>query len=572
MSTTTGSRDSRSARSNVACSFEKSVKAADSTLKQLATAKETFSDFEAFYKKFVLELNNVKEEYRLELHKFQAKIEDLSENKTKLEAQLDNSKAEIKRHKDELSTSKTKQAEMEWETEKLSRELATNKYIAEMLKSEKGNLQQEIEFLRKKENTSLSSKTVTKKVDIDKLDVMKREAEELETRYRQALQEKEAYTTILCVYKSAYQTYRPSTRTIEMNYRHRCKTPTSRSVCHEISLRASVYCLDSNQLVYKAEMQLKNITRQKDALHKQLKESQNEIRSNKDGRAALEREITEWKQTTSTYKGDIAVKARQIETLREFNQTLENQMETIKTELIPQQVSLESFAAPDQPFDFQLLDSKVQDLEKSLRSTNIAKDRLEGEVLVTNGRIIELQESNHSSQEKIRELENKLSSARHSAAALESELFTRKHRFTYLESESHDLQHELMIKLDNTTKRYADMETLFEQAVTERDECKERALFADRKVAEMKEIVREDEDINCELEEKFTNMKNQVLKMEGQSESNFKQIEELKRELDVERSQKCSIQQELLAVQNKLNETQRNFDRAKRDSELQYTD
>ena len=68
MSKISGSKESSSARSNVACSFEKSVQAADSTLRQLSTAKETFSDFEAFYKKFVVELNSVKAEHRVEVN------------------------------------------------------------------------------------------------------------------------------------------------------------------------------------------------------------------------------------------------------------------------------------------------------------------------------------------------------------------------------------------------------------------------------------------------------------------------------------------------------------------------
>lgn len=55
------------AQSDLTCSFERSVQAADSTLKQLATTKETFSNFEAFYKKFVAELNEVREEHRLEV-------------------------------------------------------------------------------------------------------------------------------------------------------------------------------------------------------------------------------------------------------------------------------------------------------------------------------------------------------------------------------------------------------------------------------------------------------------------------------------------------------------------------
>lgn len=69
MSASSGSEESPTARSNVACSFEKSVQAADSTLKQLSTAKETFRDFEAFYKKFVVELNSVKEEHRHEVRR-----------------------------------------------------------------------------------------------------------------------------------------------------------------------------------------------------------------------------------------------------------------------------------------------------------------------------------------------------------------------------------------------------------------------------------------------------------------------------------------------------------------------
>lgn len=70
MSAPSDSNKSPMARSNVAYSFEKSVQSADSTLKQLSTAKETFGDFEAFYKKFVVELNNVKEEHRHEVSKF----------------------------------------------------------------------------------------------------------------------------------------------------------------------------------------------------------------------------------------------------------------------------------------------------------------------------------------------------------------------------------------------------------------------------------------------------------------------------------------------------------------------
>lgn len=39
----------------------------DVTMKQIATARETFSDLETAYKKFKLELENVKEEHRSEV-------------------------------------------------------------------------------------------------------------------------------------------------------------------------------------------------------------------------------------------------------------------------------------------------------------------------------------------------------------------------------------------------------------------------------------------------------------------------------------------------------------------------
>ena len=39
----------------------------DVTMKQLATARETFSDLETAYRKFKLELENVKEEHRNEV-------------------------------------------------------------------------------------------------------------------------------------------------------------------------------------------------------------------------------------------------------------------------------------------------------------------------------------------------------------------------------------------------------------------------------------------------------------------------------------------------------------------------
>lgn len=39
----------------------------DVTMKQIATARETFTDLETAYKKFKLELENVKEEHRSEV-------------------------------------------------------------------------------------------------------------------------------------------------------------------------------------------------------------------------------------------------------------------------------------------------------------------------------------------------------------------------------------------------------------------------------------------------------------------------------------------------------------------------
>lgn len=43
------------------------VSGEDVTMKQLATARETFSDLETAYRKFKLELENVKEEHRNEV-------------------------------------------------------------------------------------------------------------------------------------------------------------------------------------------------------------------------------------------------------------------------------------------------------------------------------------------------------------------------------------------------------------------------------------------------------------------------------------------------------------------------
>lgn len=128
--------------------------------------------------------------------------------------------------------------------------------------------------------------------------------------------------------------------------------------------------------------------------------------------------------------------------------------------------------------------------------------------------------------------------------------------------------HDLLEKLEATKQQCMEMETIYEQVLTERDESKEKAVFAERKVVEMKEIVRQDEDINNELEDKLANLKHHHLKMEGQSESNFKQIENLKAELEAEKLSKVTSQQALVVLQNKLNETQRNLERNLREYEL----
>lgn len=47
--------------------YERSISAADTTLHQLLSAKETFSDLEAAYKKFKYELESVKEEHNIEV-------------------------------------------------------------------------------------------------------------------------------------------------------------------------------------------------------------------------------------------------------------------------------------------------------------------------------------------------------------------------------------------------------------------------------------------------------------------------------------------------------------------------
>lgn len=47
--------------------FERSLNAADTTLHQLTSAKETFTDLETAYKKFKYELETVKEEHNMEV-------------------------------------------------------------------------------------------------------------------------------------------------------------------------------------------------------------------------------------------------------------------------------------------------------------------------------------------------------------------------------------------------------------------------------------------------------------------------------------------------------------------------
>lgn len=133
----------------------------------------------------------------MQLEKFQGKITELFNHKTQLERQLLNAKEESKKNKDELLVLKKKNAEVEWENEKLSYELTTNKTNAEKLKKEKDNLQEEITLLKEKVVKSSSSETTKsgsdKKEEKDflNLDEVKQQADELEERYRQALQEKE---------------------------------------------------------------------------------------------------------------------------------------------------------------------------------------------------------------------------------------------------------------------------------------------------------------------------------------------------------------------------------------------
>lgn len=132
--------------------------------------------------------------YVLQLEKFDAQITELTKNKEKLLSQLQNSKEENNKHRDELLSYKKKFAELEWENEKLNYEITTNKTNNDKLRRDKEVLQQENESLRKKlaDNKNAALKFSSKEGESDKLDIVKHEAEELEKRYRQALEDKEA--------------------------------------------------------------------------------------------------------------------------------------------------------------------------------------------------------------------------------------------------------------------------------------------------------------------------------------------------------------------------------------------
>uniref|UniRef100_A0A6P8IJV8 Leucine-rich repeat-containing protein DDB_G0290503 n=1 Tax=Actinia tenebrosa TaxID=6105 RepID=A0A6P8IJV8_ACTTE len=543
------------AQSDLTCSFERSVQAADSTLKQLATTKETFSNFEAFYKKFVAELNEVHEEHHLELYNCQTKIDDLLKEKAVIEEQFRISRKQTRKYKEELAAVKRKQAEAEWENEKKAREISALTVTSERLKTEKKNLELEVASLMKKLGSTgqLRSLTAAKEEENSMLDVVKQEVEQLESSYRVAMEEKEA----LHVDIVSLQKHMAELQTEYKNNEKELQTQTQ----------------NANVKAYKAEMQLKNITRQKETLASQLEECQKELRKAKDRCLALERQKGESQEMAESYKDEINVKRRQIETLNDLNQTLENKLDTMTKELCIPEAASELLASQDESLiqDLELSESKIQDLEKSLQTTRNENQDLERDVIISRNKITGLEESNQRLQEEIRELERHLKVARDNASTLETELFKQTNRYSQLQGELNQLreqENDLQSQLIDSNQRNTEMERHLEQALEENEEVKENALLADRKIDDLIELLKRSEDSNNQLEEKISALKNQMSKIEGQNESNIKQIAKLKTEVDNERGKKKKVEKELLVVTSRLDEAQRGMERINRENEI----
>lgn len=318
-------------------------------------------------------------------------------------------------------------------------------------------------------------------------------------------------------------------------------------------------------------MQLQNATKQRENFKIQLGESREELRKNKETHSLLQREVLEIQKQAENSKGELAAKVRKVEKLETANKDLVSKIEDLKEQLSKQRMSMELHATQSKVVETEmnLSQAKVSELDTSLQSAKTERDDLQRELFAVSSKLATMEEANRKSLDKVAELDMENSRLRDNIAGLESETFAQGRRFSQLEptyAQAKDEIEQLTVKFDESSIKISQLESSYETAIRERDDVREELTLSERRIAETKSLLQKTEDASNEVEQKLAAMKSQMLKYEGQMESASKQKSNFKAELEEERSKVTRLKRELAKTQSRYEESQRNLDSNKKES------
>ena len=307
------------------------------------------------------------------------------------------------------------------------------------------------------------------------------------------------------------------------------------------------------------------MTKQRDHTRIQLDQAREEQRKSKETISLLQRDVIDAQQKADNVKEDLNLKIKQVEKLEKSNRSQEAKVEEARLECSRKQASIEMYSRQRSAFDedIRAFESSISELETSLQAAKNEKEDAHRELYSVTSKVAILEDCCQKARGRNLELEQQVANLKEGLAQLDSDLRNERSKCSQVESLYSQQQvevDELGMKLEKATVTISALETDYEACLHERDDCKGKSSLSERKILELRNLLQKSEEVNNELDEKWSTAKGQTLKLEGQLESATKQRKQLKVELDEEKSKVSKLTKELIASQSRCSEQQRNVE------------
>lgn len=335
-------------------------------MKKFEDAKDTFTDLEAAYKKFNLRIKSIKEEHKYEVDKLHKQIEDLLRQNRNQQEQVFRAKDESKKHVAEIHTCQRSLRQREWELDALKRDLASRTTSLEKIRQEKSVIEQELIALRDEMGSRMNEAPVLESgFDEFELLDLREKLSQYETELKDVTEVRDTLQNELGDIQRRFLVLESE----RDQYRRQSQTSGK----------------EGSLTVTKYEIQVQNISKQRDGLKQSLEELREEVRKNRAVISRLQREVLDVQKNANTYKEQCAVATHRIDTLQANNQSLDEQLDKLKSEYSKCQTMLEVQRRQHLIVEEKVrtYESRITELECSIDKVTEERDAIQRELVVS---------------------------------------------------------------------------------------------------------------------------------------------------------------------------------------------